>query len=112
MANFRYFCDIDGAGIELAQIQPMDNSKFAGLYPGVAGFRYDGYMKYVGVAAGGADRRILPVTRKIEYKANPSLHACNAKCMNGKCNGVCECRCGGQNHGRGTFSQPKSARPA
>ena len=42
-----------------------------------------------------------PVTRKIEYKSRPSLHECDARCLNGQCNGKCECRCGGKNHGKG-----------
>lgn len=28
----------------------------------------------------------------------------NAKCLNGKHNGACECQCGGVNHGRGMFT--------
>lgn len=38
--------------------------------------------------------------RTVLYKTHaPSLHICSAKCMGGKCGGVCECRCGGANHG-------------
>ena len=55
-------------------------------FPGAVGFRYDGFQKYFGVPDDG---RILPVTIRIEYKRNPSLHECNAKCLNGKCNGAC-----------------------
>lgn len=43
--------------------------------------------------------------KDIEYKARPSLHECNAKCLNGKHSGTCECRCGGKNHGRGMFTK-------
>ncbi|MFJ3317198.1 hypothetical protein ACIPLR_17725 [Herbaspirillum huttiense] len=100
MAAFKYFSDLDEVTEQLKDIQPMPNRQFSESFPGISGFRYDGFQKYVGVAADG---RILPVTRRIEYKRNPSLHECNAKCMNGKCNGVCECKCGGKNHGRGSF---------
>jgi hypothetical protein len=102
MATFKYYSDLEGEIVELSHIQPMDNKPFAEKFPGVTGFRYDGFQKYVGTAADG---RVLPVTRKIEYKRNPSLHECNAKCLNGKCNGVCECKCGGKNHGRGMFTE-------
>lgn len=40
----------------------------------------------------------VPVTRKIEYKSNPSKHKCSAKCLSAKGH-VCECECGGKNHG-------------
>ena len=103
MATFKYFSDINGETSELSRIVPMDNATFAAQFPGVGGFRYDGFQKYVGTSADG---RVLPATRKIEYKRAPSLHECNAKCLNGKCNGVCECKCGGKNHGRGSFLQP------
>jgi hypothetical protein len=43
-----------------------------------------------------------PITREIKYKRNVmNRHECDARCMNGSCNGVCECRCGGKNHGKG-----------
>ena len=94
MATIKYFSgttEVDG-------IHPLRNDKFARAFPGVRGLRYDGYSKYVGHPVSGPDA-ILPVDRKIEYKRNPSLHECNAKCMGGKVNGTCECKCGGANHG-------------
>ena len=39
----------------------------------------------------GADRVIF-------YKSRPSLHKCDARCMNAKGHN-CECSCGGANHG-------------
>lgn len=104
MANFKYFSDIGGETVELrpASIQGMDNAKFAEKFPGVKGRRMDGFQKLVGCpVTGGSD--FYPVTRSIEYKANPSKHVCNAKCLNGKANGACECQCGGRNHGAGFF---------
>lgn len=61
----------------------------------------DSFKRLVGVNAQG---QLVPVQRSIEYKKQPSLHVCNAKCLNGKFNGVCECQCGGQNHGLGMFT--------
>jgi hypothetical protein len=99
MARFKYFSDMNGETVELTGgLVQMNNADFAERFPGVKGRNADGYSKWVSMGPRGW----LPVTRTIEYKSNPSLHECNAKCLNGKCNGVCECQCGGKNHGRGT----------
>ena len=103
MANIKYFSDIDGDACELKHPYGMPNKEFAAKVPGVKGFRCDGYSMWVGYplqGSGGA----MPVTRKIEFKSFPSRHECNAKCLNGKHNGACECQCGGKNHGRGMFT--------
>jgi hypothetical protein len=99
---FHYFSDITGEAEKLSAITGMPNKEFAARWPGVKGFRYDGYQMWVGWSQSGA---LMPVTRRIEYKARPSLHECNAKCLNGKHSGTCECRCGGKNHGRGMFTK-------
>ena len=102
MANFKYF----SGDTELISIRPMDNKKFAALFPGVVGRKYDGYYKFVGFAAGKTmDGQELPVDRLIEYKSNPSRHVCDARCVNaaGKIM-KCECSCGGQNHGKSAFA--------
>ena len=101
MAQFKYFYDIDGQTIELVSVTSMDNEWFAINFPGVKAIRDGGYSKRCGRAADG---RMLPMTRMIEMKRNPSHHACNAKCRNGKHNGACECQCGGKNHGAGMFT--------
>ena len=103
MATFKYFCDINGEATELKAPYNIDNKEFAEKFPGVKGIRFDGYSMWVGrpQQGGGA----LPITRKIEFKRFPSLHECNAKCLNGKHTGACECQCGGKNHGRGMFTQ-------
>jgi hypothetical protein len=103
MANFKYFCDINGEAVELKALHQISNAKFAALWPDVKGIRADGYTKWVAHTATGEDK-ILPVTRMIEMKRFPSRHVCNAKCLNGKVNGACECACGGVNHGRGMFT--------
>lgn len=100
MANIRYFSDTKDSPVLLLAVFPMKNAEFASTFGAIRARKFDSFAKLVGRAKDG---RILPVTRVIEFKANPSLHICNAKCMNGNCNGRCECRCGGANHGRGAF---------
>ncbi len=93
MATFKYF----SGNTQLTGIHGLDNAQFAGAFPEVKGFRYDGFKKLVGQSNGV----LMPVTRCIEYKSNPSKHKCDARCLNGKVNGICECSCGGANHGAG-----------
>lgn len=51
------------------------------------------------------DRGLVSVERTVEYKANPSKHECDARCMNATGRVMkCECSCGGRNHGRGAFN--------
>jgi len=50
-----------------------------------------------------ADGRRVTVERKIERKRNPSQHKCDARCMNAT-GFLCECSCGGKNHGAGSFT--------
>jgi hypothetical protein len=90
-------------GIELSHPYGLDNKKFEKLFPGVTGKRYDSFHKLVGYPPGVPafrDEHTLPVVRVIEFKKNPSLHKCSAKCQNatGK---VCECSCRSKNHGAG-----------
>jgi hypothetical protein len=123
VANIKSFSDWNGETVELGYgYIPMSNADFARLFPGVKGVRCDGFTMYAGTVnahgkGGSKDRYtgewtvgaggIYPVTRRIEYKSRPSLHECNAKCLGGKHNGTCECRCGGKNHGAGSFSCAK-----
>jgi len=88
---------------QLVSVHPVMNAEFVAL-GGVksSANRYDSFQRLAGKTADG---RVLPVERKIEYKKFPSLHECNAKCLNGKHDGVCECQCGGKNHGLGVFTQ-------
>ncbi|WP_420213367.1 hypothetical protein ACN8ZM_39800 (plasmid) [Burkholderia aenigmatica] len=102
----RYFSDWNGETVLLKGITTMLNTEFMQRFPGVKGIRSDGYSKYVGWADNDSGlHQWLPVTRRIDYKSYPSRHECNAKCLNGKFNGACECRCGGKNHGRGAFTR-------
>ena len=103
MANYKYFNDTKNGAIELAFVTSMDNKEFNAKFSGVKGMRYDGYSMWVG--RNSVAEAYVPVTRKIEYKKNPSKHECNAKCLNGNHNGMCECKCGGKNHGAGMFTK-------
>lgn len=99
--EYRYFFDRNGKTIELTKgaflIRRESRKAMLAAFPEIK-VRSLGDDIWVGLDADGFE---LPVTRKIEYKRRPSLHECNARCMNGKCNGVCECQCGGKNHGVG-----------
>ena len=99
----KYFSDITGEAVELKALHQMDNKEFSARWPGVAGIRADGFSKWVAHPVSGAGG-VAPVTRMIAMKSFPSRHECNAKCLNGKHNGACECQCGGVNHGRGMFT--------
>ena len=94
MTTTKYFSDMNGA-IEIKSPQPMDNKDFQAKFPGVNGLRIDSFSRLVSPDGKSA------VTRKINYKCKPSLHTCNERCRGGKCGGVCECQCGGKNHGIG-----------
>lgn len=103
MANtFKYFSDVGGESVELLYVMPLANAWFERKYSGVKVVKFDGFKKLAGRTADGV---MLPVTRRIEYKANPSLHECDARCIGGKHNGKCECKCGGKNHGAGMFTK-------
>lgn len=111
MARVIYF----SGETELKNATGMDNAEFAKRFPGVKGKRYDGFSKLVGRPAGTTERFIpgqgwdksdlMPVDRVITYKTNPSRHECDARCMNATGRTMnCECKCGGKNHGRGSFA--------
>jgi hypothetical protein len=101
MASIRYFSDLNGETVQVEHPHGMDNAPYAAAFPGVKGRKYDSFSRFVGYRPG--TREVLPVTRTIEFKNNPSLHVCSSKCMNatGK---SCECSCGGKNHGAGGFA--------
>jgi hypothetical protein len=92
MATTKYF----SGDKEVTYYGPMKNAAFAAAFPGVKGKWFDSFARIVGKA----DGVVLPVTRVITYKSNPSLHKCDARCMNAT-GGNCECSCGGKNHGAG-----------
>jgi len=98
MANIKYF----NGTTELKPVI-LPTAEFNKTFPGVKGLNA-GWIgdKWAGRSADG---RLLPVERMITYKQFPSRHECNAKCLNGKHNGTCECQCGGKNHGAGMFTK-------
>lgn len=99
--KFIPFYDSPTGPIELsAWIQPMRNGEFEKRFPGQKALKWDSFsMRVASLPNSHINAEVFPVTRAIRYKARPSLHACNAKCMGGKPNGTCECLCGGKNHG-------------
>lgn len=92
--TMRYF----SGDIEVKDVYGLPNTRFAAI-GGVksASNYYDGYQRLVGHPVAGPDA-VLPVTRKIYYKKNPSLHICDVRCQSATGHN-CECQCGGQNHG-------------
>jgi hypothetical protein len=98
MTTRLYFCDTFTSPIKLIDVRPMDSRKVSEMFPGVKALKSDGYSSLVGCDDLGC---LLPVTRKVNFKLRPSLHACSAKCRGGKCGGTCECQCGGKFHGVG-----------
>lgn len=102
MANFKHFADINGETIELqGYVLGMSNAEFASKFPGIKGKRNDGYSMQT---MRGPDGREWPVTRAIEFKANPSKHVCDDRCLHATGKTMkCECSCGGKNHGKGSL---------
>lgn len=94
-ATIKYFSGTQ----EVKNVRPMDNAKFAAQFPGAKAKRYDGFSMMV-ASIDGDSSNLVPITRVIEYKKNPSLHKCDARCQHAKGRN-CECSCGGQYHGAG-----------
>jgi hypothetical protein len=99
MANMKYFADVGGETVQLAWISTMRNREFEELFPGIKGRRSDSFSRYVGYLD-ETSKRPVPEFRSIEFKRNPSLHKCDARCQHAKGHS-CECSCGGKNHGKG-----------
>jgi hypothetical protein len=89
--------------VPLFGVWNMDNRQFNSAFPGIKGMRADSFSRWVGYASESARSSdpVLPVTRRIYYKRNPSLHKCDARCQHAKGH-ECECSCGGKNHGIGS----------
>jgi hypothetical protein len=99
MATFRYFADLDGTQTELTPWGSLRNADFAAKFPGVKGKKCDSFSRWIGKDSNGV---VLPITRSIQRKNNPSMHKCDARCLNAT-GFLCECSCGGKNHGAGNF---------
>ncbi len=102
MANIKYFSGTE----QVFDATSMDNKAVIAAFGALVGKKYDSYSRLVGFAKGTHScERIKyvgakPVTRVIDFKSNPSLHKCDARCRHAK-GGNCECSCGGQFHGAG-----------
>jgi hypothetical protein len=100
MARIKYFNGMQ----ELKGIHGLDREKFRQAFPDVKGKRWDGFSMMVGYPMEDPGN-VVPVERVIEFKSNPSRHACDSRCLNAQGKIMrCECSCGGKNHGRGAFS--------
>ena len=94
MATVTYYC----GAVKLKNIHSLSNARFERIGGAASKHnRFDSFQRLVGHPAEGPDA-ILPVTRRIEYKAHPSRHTCSARCRNATGHS-CECECGGDNHG-------------
>jgi hypothetical protein len=84
MATFKYFADLDGQTVQLANVW------------------HDGHVRSTAEHFSGAlpDGTRVKCTRMIERKSNPSLHQCGPRCVAAR-GFLCECSCGGKNHGKG-----------
>lgn len=97
MADIRYYTGSQ----RLTNIRTVPKTVFLSLGGVPSKGNYAGCGEYfAGHIVGDSTYTLYPAERAIEYKRNPSKHECNAKCLNGHVNGRCECRCGGENHGR------------
>ena len=95
----RYFGEVEGEAVQFVWTSHIDNAEFDRLFPGVKGKRLDSFSKRVGYLD-SSSKKPLPLLRTIEFKNHPSLHKCDARCLNAKGH-QCECSCGGKNHGAG-----------
>lgn len=108
MATFKYFTTCNSQQVELSRVFHNSNS----LFNPRTGWLQDSTrpFAFIGSCPNCGEQHIAQ--RMIEWKKNPSLHACNAKCMGGKVNGACECSCRGKNHGSSMFSDAGAFRAA
>lgn len=99
MAKMKYFADIDGTTVELDRVcHNGGNARRASSFEGYP----VGFMPVFVQGAGWTKR--TAATRIVEMKSNPSRHECDDRCMNATGRVMkCECKCGGKNHGRGSF---------
>lgn len=85
MANFKYFSECNDEAVELKNVYHDGRGSRA--------------CNFIGTCPTCGKTHVA--TRMVQYKSNPSKHECNAKCMGAHGRSmVCECKCGGKNHGR------------
>jgi hypothetical protein len=111
MTAMAYFADLaDGTVLEFRNrreptyVDRMGCQRYREVPARVNYFRYLGDEKdhlYGYHDVHGAVR----ITRKVAMKSQPTLHDCDARCMNATGRDMaCECACGGRNHGKGRVS--------
>lgn len=117
MADVRYFND----ETQLYQIREIKAAEFDALFPGQTAIRWSAGYRLIGRPVGTEstyDRvakcwsldGFLPAQRNVTYKARPSKHECDARCINATGRTMqCECSCGGKNHGRGSSIKCETA---
>jgi hypothetical protein len=89
MADFRYFAEHNGQTVQLDRI----------WHDGSVSTKVEHFF---GRAPDGTK---VQAQRKTQYKAFPSKHECDARCINATGRTMqCECSCGGKNHGKGAFN--------
>lgn len=114
MATFHYFSDCeDGSSVELLSPFGVNSWELDKFLPGAKIVHIDNTSSvFLGQVKEGEDtskaiycptgwfqgKHMMVITRKVQFKANPKLHECNAKCMQATRH-ICECRCRGKNHG-------------
>jgi len=86
MANYRFFADFDDGSTLMTK--NADYNRGADKMPRI----WD-----------ASSRTWTRATRIVIRKNFPSLHKCDARCMNATGRTMqCECSCGGENHGKGS----------
>jgi hypothetical protein len=110
MANFKYFTTCQNKQVELSRVRCIAFEQFFDVARGC--HRDVSHKPYGFEGICEACGNLHVAQRQIEYKSFPSRHECSVKCMGGKANGTCECKCGGKNHGAGAFSQSSGFRAA
>jgi len=82
----RFFGEVNGETVRLARVDNRNQSA-----------RHDDTWGWTGAE--------WVKVRAVNYKSSPSLHECDARCINASGRVMnCECSCGGKNHGRGAFN--------
>ena len=87
MVNYRFFTDLPSGETVMSKRADYDqgSNKLPRIYIEGAGW--------------------LRATRTVIRKGNPSMHECDARCINATGRTMqCECSCGGKNHGKGAFN--------
>lgn len=97
-STLRLFSDVGGVTVELfGGVTGMERAEFSARFPSVKGLRYDSRRMKVAKDRQG---NLFPLTRSIQFKSTKSPRGCDYRCMFAL-GPNCECKCGGENHGRG-----------